>query len=240
MAIEITASHAAAVAEATRLQQLYSDLMGRYEALLRDCHPAYSAGATSVANPAEACITARDADPARKGDWMQTFTGRRFWPLDPRPEDVCIEDIAHALSLLTRYGGHCTRFYSVAEHCVLLAHAVPEEHRLWALLHDASEAYIADIVRPLKRHLDGYGAAEIRVMASVVQHFALNGVEPPEVKAADSRILMDERAQVMNPTGDTWSYGGAREPLGVTLRFWTPEQAESEFLALYRDLAGSQ
>lgn len=180
----------------------------------------------------------RDAFPARKGDWMQTFTGRRFWPLDPRSDDVSIEDIAHALSLLTRYGGHCMRFYSVAEHCVLLARAVPEEHRLWALLHDASEAYIADIVRPLKRHLDGYGAAEARVMAAVAEHFRLRGVEPPEVKAADSRILMDERAQVMRPTGDTWNYGGAREPLGITLQFWSPEQAEREFLALYSELTG--
>jgi hypothetical protein len=92
------------------------------------------------AEKTEACISARDADPSRRGDWMQTFTGRRFWPLDPRGEDVLIEDIAHALSLLTRYGGHCTRFYSVAEHSVLLARAATPENALWLLLHDASEA----------------------------------------------------------------------------------------------------
>lgn len=54
----------------------------------------------------------------RAGDWMQTFTGRQFWPMDPRPEDLDILDIAHALSLLCRFGGHCQRFYSVAEHSV--------------------------------------------------------------------------------------------------------------------------
>lgn len=67
----------------------------------------------------------------RRGDWIQTFTGRRFWPLDPRPEDVCIEDIAHALSLKCRFGGHCTRFYSVAEHSVHVSNYVPAEFALW-------------------------------------------------------------------------------------------------------------
>lgn len=56
-----------------------------------------------------------------RGDWMQTYTGRRFYPLDPRPDEIDPEDIAHALSLLCRYGGHVDRFYSVAEHCVLMS-----------------------------------------------------------------------------------------------------------------------
>lgn len=60
----------------------------------------------------------------RKGDWILTFTGRRFYPLDPRPEDVCLEDIAHALSLICRYNGHSRFFYSVAEH-------FPEKIRPW-------------------------------------------------------------------------------------------------------------
>ena len=75
--------------------------------------------------------------PARKGNWMQTFTGRQFWPADPRADEIDIRDIAHALSMQCRYAGHCTQFYSVAEHCVLLANAIPEQ-KLWALLHDAS------------------------------------------------------------------------------------------------------
>jgi len=181
----------------------------------------------------------RDAFPARRGDWMETFTGRRFWPLDPRAEDVSIEDIAHALSLLTRYGGHCTRFYSVAEHCVLLARAAPPEAALWLLLHDASEAYLSDMVRPLKRHMPEYRAAEDRVTRAVYQAFRLDPeMQPDAVKDLDCRIVMDERAQAMTPTGDTWNYGGAREPLGVTLQFWPPERAEREFLALYSELTG--
>jgi hypothetical protein len=95
------------------------------------------------------------------------------------------------------------------------------------------------MVRPLKRHMPEYRAAEDRVAWAVYEAFRLDpGMEPPEVKALDNRILMDERAQVMSPTGDTWNYGGAREPLGVTLEFWSPERAEREFLTLFSKLTG--
>ena len=73
---------------------------------------------------------------ARRGEWIQTFSGGRFWPLDPRPEDVYIGDIAHALSMKCRYAGHTTFFYSVAEHSVHVCRHAPAEHKLWALLHD--------------------------------------------------------------------------------------------------------
>lgn len=170
---------------------------------------------------------------------MHTFTGRRFWPLDPRPEDVCVEDIAHALALQTRFGGHCLRFYSVAEHCVHLARAASPDAALWLLLHDGSEAYLSDMVRPLKRHMPEYRAIEDRVAWVVYEAFDLDpGMEPAEVKERDCRILIDERAQVMLSTGEAWHYGGATEPLGVTLQFWTPEQAEREFLATFAELTG--
>lgn len=87
----------------------------------------------------------------RRGGWMQTYTGKAFYPLDPRPDEVCIDDIAHALSQIPRFGGHARRHYSVAQHswhmsCLfgnpLLAYQ--------ALLHDAQEAYLGDIVQPLK------------------------------------------------------------------------------------------
>src|SRR5690349_19702773 len=124
-----------------------------------------------------------------RGSWMQTFTGRRFYPLDPKVEDIDPTDIAHALSLICRYGGHVTRFYSVAEHCVLLSHAVSPENALWALLHDATEAYVGDMVRPLKQHMPAYRDVEDRLMLVIADRFGLpirDGEDflPDEVKAA--------------------------------------------------------
>jgi hypothetical protein len=92
----------------------------------------------------------------RKGDWIQTFTGKQFWPLDPRPDEVYIEDIAHALGNICRFNGHCLRFYSVAEHCFHVSHKVVPGLALMGLLHDAAEAYVCDVVRPVKPYLKEY------------------------------------------------------------------------------------
>ena len=201
---------------------------------------------------AQPSISSRDQFPERKGDWMQTYLGLRFWPLDPRPEDVMFRDIAHALAMQCRYGGHCMRFYSVAEHSVLLArhvliehpagrrHEVPADRQLalWLLLHDASEAYLSDMIRPLKRFMPEYREAEDRVQWAIYERYGLDpDMEPHEVKQFDNRILMDERAQVMRHTTDQWHFGGETEPLGVTLQFWSPERAEDEFLAMFQMLA---
>jgi len=167
------------------------------------------------------------AETTRKGDWMQTYTGRKFWPLDPRADEICIEDIAHSLSMQCRYGGHCQRFYSVAEHSVIMARFVSPANALWALLHDASEAYLADVPRPLKRHLAGYKDAEAAVMAAVCDRFGLPNEMPAEVHAADNRILADEIRQNMSPM--EW-HGKHDNPLRMMLRFWPPEKAEAEFL----------
>lgn len=167
----------------------------------------------------------------RVGDWMQTVTGRKFWPMDPRPEDVDIIDIAHALSMICRFGGHCLRFYSVAEHSVLIARKAPPEYQLAALLHDASEAYLSDIVRPLKRSLPEYRLAEDRVQHAIRLRFSLGYVGGQCVKQLDRAILADERAQNMEPTDEVWSIGEG--PLGVTLQFWSPERARDEFLDCY-------
>lgn len=171
--------------------------------------------------------------PVRPGDFMQTYTGRKFWPLDPRTDEVCIEDIAHALSMQCRYGGHCLRFYSVAEHSVLMARAVGPDVALWALLHDAAEAYVADMPRPLKRFLAGYKDVEAKVMAAVCDKFGLPHEMPAAVKDSDERILADEIRQNMAPMD--W-HGEHAEGLGVTLRFWRPEVARDAFLAEFQYL----
>lgn len=172
----------------------------------------------------------------RKGDWIQTYTGRQFWPLDPRISEVFIQDIAHSLSLQCRYAGHCRRFYSVAEHSVLLASHVSPPNRLWALLHDASEAYLVDVPRPIKPALTGYKLIEENVMGVIADRFGLPGSMPAEVKDADMRICVDEVAQNMAP-GLVWGIHGL-EPLGVRLWFWEPKLAEMAFLRQFETLAG--
>lgn len=170
----------------------------------------------------------------RQGDWMQTVTGRQFWPIDPRPEDINIEDIAHALSMMCRFGGHCDRFYSVAEHSVLVSENVPPQDALWGLLHDASEAYIADIVRPAKRFIIGYKDIEGRIMAAVCGAFDLPYIEPPSVKRADNAILADEAAQIMGAKPKDWIL--PEPPLGVRIIGLSPTDAKAAFLTRYRAL----
>lgn len=171
-----------------------------------------------------------------RGDWMQTFTGRSFYPMDPRTDEVDPVDIAHALGMICRYGGHVKRFYSVAEHCVLLSYAVAPENALWALLHDATEAYVGDMVRPLKQAMPAYRAAEDRLMTVICERFGMNDVCPPEVKVADTRILHDERAALMAPSHQPWTSLNGFQPLGVQVEGWSPLDAESEFLARLRQL----
>lgn len=132
--------------------------------------------------------------------WINTFTGRQFHPLEPRPEDVDPLDIAHALSLQTRYTGHCPEPYSVAQHSVLVSiHCNPRD-ALWGLLHDASEAYICDLSRPAKEALRKagitfYDEIEARIMQAVADRFGLAMPIPPSVKAADELLLTTEAKQ---------------------------------------------
>ncbi len=181
---------------------------------------------------------ARYLTPARpdRGDWMQTATGRAFYPLDPRPMEIHIEDIAAALSKLCRYGGHCKRFYSVAEHCVLMARVASPSVAFEALMHDASEAYLSDVIRPVKSSLPEYLTIERRLEVAIAERFDLVYPMPAEVKRLDNAILADECDQAMARPPQDWKL--IEPPLGVRLEFWSPDKAEYEFLAAFRRLSG--
>ncbi|MEO1721009.1 MAG: phosphohydrolase [Pseudomonadota bacterium] len=166
--------------------------------------------------------------------WIMTASGGRFHPLDPKPDEVKLEDIAQALSNTCRYSGHCTEFYSVAEHCVHVSNFVPPQYAAWGLLHDAGEAYLADIARPVKPFLPGFAAIEKKIMAAVCTHFGLPLQEPTEVKRVDTAILVDEAQQLMD--GDISGWHLPEPPLGVKLRPWSPEQARHVFLSRARAL----
>ena len=100
------------------------------------------------------------SDEPLKDRYLSTYTGKKFYPYDPRPEQICIEDIAHGLSMLCRFAGQCRFFFSVAEHSIAVAHLLPANLKLFGLLHDASEAYLADLPRPVKAGLPEYRAIE--------------------------------------------------------------------------------
>lgn len=172
-----------------------------------------------------------------RGDWMETYTGRRFFPLAPRAEDVAIEDIAHALSLQCRYAGHCRWHYSVAQHAVLVSWFVPPEDALPALLHDAAEAYLCDLPRPLKQGMPEYRAAELQVEKAIAARFGLRLPWPLSVRAADNRILLDEKRALFPDTPNLWA-ADSFQPLGVTIEDWSPAAAELAFLARFTEFGG--
>ena len=166
-------------------------------------------------------------------NWIRTFTGRKFWPLQPRAEDVNLVDIAHALSNVCRYTGHVRTFYSVAEHCVRVSWACDPKDALWGLLHDAAEAYICDIARPVKRQpqLAPYRMAEAAVMLAICDHFGLDPVEPPSVKRADTTLLGTELRDLMQ--GADWR---EFEVLSGPIVPWDPETAKGTFLQRFAEL----
>jgi len=173
---------------------------------------------------------------SRKGDWIQTYTGSAFWPIDPLPEEVHLEDIAHALSLQCRFGGHCEVFYSVAEHSVLSS--VVAQDRFpgienqplwqWALLHDATEAYVVDVPRPLKRFLLGYPEIESKVSKAIAKKFNLLETMPIEIKSIDNDMLLTEQKTILKPPFMPWGVEGVE--LGIQLNCWEPSVAKQKFL----------
>lgn len=168
--------------------------------------------------------------------WMQTFSGEAFYPLSASADDIEIVDIAHALGMVCRYAGHVRKFYSVAEHCVHLSHTVAPEHALWALLHDAAEAYVGDMVRPLKHEMPAYQQLEDRLISVIAIRFGLQGEMPEQVKEHDTRIVVDEREQLMTPSRLPWSLLDGFAGLGVTVHGWDPQRAEEEYLRRFNQL----
>ncbi|QIG68870.1 putative metal-dependent phosphohydrolase protein [Rhizobium phage RHph_Y55] len=164
---------------------------------------------------------------------LTTYTGTEFVPSAPVAEDVHPLDIIHPLSLQCRYGGHVKRFYSVAEHCVHLSHLVAPKHALWALLHDASEAYIVDIPAPVKALLPEYLGIEEQIMAAVCERFGLAPEMPDEVRHADIRIRSDEGMELIHGS-HPWII--PEDSFGIELDCFSPARARTVFLSRLREL----
>lgn len=145
-----------------------------------------------------------------RGPWIETYTGIKFYPLDPKPEDINIYDIAHSLSMLTRFNGHCEEFYSVAQHSVLVAELVYKMtgslvDARWGLLHDATEAYIGDMTRPLKSVMPQFKEIENKIMNCICDVFFLPHEQPLVVKQADNILLATERRDLLPVSNNIWS-----------------------------------
>lgn len=182
-------------------------------------------------------IAATDAP--RRGDWIRTAGGGRFWPLDPRPEEVDIREVAHALANLCRFTGHTRDFYSVGQHSVLVAMLCPPEARPWGLLHDASEAYIADVSRPVKHapEMAPYRAIEADLTAAIFRRFGLDPAMPASVKRADDVLCVAEARQLVRGGVDGWGdWVDAVPAYGERIVPWAPWHAEYRFLTLFNDL----
>jgi 5'-deoxynucleotidase YfbR-like HD superfamily hydrolase len=168
--------------------------------------------------------------------WTQTYTGVHYTMTEPSVADVNIRDIAHALSMQCRFNGHTEEFYSVAQHSVLVSH-VASNHPLWGLLHDASEAYIGDIITPVKRSIDGIRDIEQRNHDVIAIKFGLDRDEPEAVKRADLVVLATEVRDLMGGqrAGD-WEIGA--EPLsGITIQPVGPALAKKMFLSRFEELS---
>jgi hypothetical protein len=184
-----------------------------------------------------------EPSPGRAGDWFLTFSGVEFWPIDPRPEEVNLQDVAHGLSRICRFGGHCRDWYSVAQHSVMVSEIVPPELALHGLFHDAEEAYTGDLIRPLKiglREVTGeWDKIADRVSAAIAARFGLRDLTDAEwgaIKSADNRALSTERRDLVRPARREWRVSKSHPPLARRIVPVERDEAERLFLARFAEL----
>lgn len=169
--------------------------------------------------------------------WIATYSGKMFDLVNPEPDGVMIADIAHALSLQCRFAGHVREFYSVAQHSVIVSTMVPRQWALEALLHDAAEAYIGDITRPLKGLLRGeWALIESRIQQAVCERFGLSDPTewPASIELADTIALAGERRDLL-PSGPEWDMRLPPPPVAVIAPVMPPI-AERMFLRRFQEL----
>jgi len=178
--------------------------------------------------------------------YIETQSGRKFTFLSPKPDDIDITDIAHALSQQCRYNGHCKTFYSVAEHSVLVASRLHPGIALAGLLHDAAEAYLSDIPSPIKHYLPDYEKLEAGIEEAIFKKFHIwDTVQEHKaaIKKADLEQLATEAHYLLVSRGEDWSWtkeanikvDETRKPLGMP-----PGQAFAVFMDYYMYLTKKQ
>ena len=178
------------------------------------------------------------------GDYITTFTGKHFYPMSPDPMAICIEDIAHALSLICRGNGHVHKFWSVAEHCICCAkeaeaRGLSARVILACLLHDASECYMSDVPTPFKNELPEYQDQEEHLLGIIYEKFLgsdLTEEEQKELKKIDHAMLWYDLEHLLGEI----QYGEIPElhiDLDYTVRPF--EEVEEEYLSLFEKYSGT-
>ena len=187
---------------------------------------------------------------------MATFTGKRVNPLDLKPEDIDIRDIAHGLANICRFNGQCSRFYSVAEHSVLVSKIA--EQRLvngspflphidsdnflivakYGLLHDAAEAYLGDVIRPIKKGEKWQEIKNIqdRAQAAIQKRFGVSDIGHSWVKLVDMDLVLTEGSQLFPKDKTVILFPAERIKGDTPIGVFSPEQAEAAFLQRFTDL----
>lgn len=164
---------------------------------------------------------------------MQTFTGKLIDLRTFSAEDVRLPDISHALSCINRYTGHTKVPYSVAQHSVMVSYLCEREEALWGLLHDASEAYLGDVARPLKIMLPQYVTLEKDVQRAIAGAFGMAWPMPAAVKVADNRALIAEKRVLMTVDHD-WGIEAEPVPHPIIPLHW--QEAKKLFEDRFKEL----
>lgn len=169
--------------------------------------------------------------------YLCTYTGRHFDYQNITPDNIHIEDIAHALANIPRFNGHTSYFYSVAQHSLLVSRLVAPEIALDALLHDAAESYLCDIPSPLKKLLPDYQRIEAQVHAAICKKFNISAQTPPAVKHADLIALATEKNWFgIDGVRDWLILRGIKPELEHSLPETTSQHVKEEFINRFYQL----
>lgn len=170
--------------------------------------------------------------------FMQTNSGRLYYPANPGPEQIDIEDIAHALAMQARYCGHLDEFYSVAQHCVIGSHYIKEPLALEFLLHDATEAYMSDLPHPVKVQLPAFSRMEEELWEkAIAPKFGLPRKMSKLVKDVDRLMLAAEYRDLVRVKEVEWSIPDLRLVSHIpTITPLPPKEAKQQFLERFKEL----
>lgn len=177
---------------------------------------------------------------SRTNPCITTRSGRQVSLTDPKSDQIDIGDIAHGLAYQCRFNGQVSRFYSVAQHSILVASILPDQLKLAGLLHDAAEAYLGDIVQPLKQFLPEFERIEGMFMTVIGDRLGIKLDHHPEVKHADLVALATEKRDLLPREKSDWAVLQGISPINRLILPMGPEEAEEAFYKTFLALLAAR